>query len=504
MRAQRLVLHRRNDARSAISLVLAPAVTAVFVGVGAPHAATQPAADAGSSEAIPIAGMVLRPYPIEPIPPGSLPTPTATAPSPGPSGSASPQTADDFPGDRLDPDRVRATMEPLLRGGALGPGRTPTSVVDVGTGAVLYRTADRPTTPASTAKLVTAVSALDALGADKVLTTRAALLDPETSARRVVLVGAGDPTLSRTAGRVGGSGTSIVPASLRRLARATAAELGPKATVRIGYDDTLFTGPALHPTWSRSFPAGGVVAPVSALQVDEGRRTRGSVTRVANPARVAAERFADELERAGVQVAGQPSRTPLRADSADLASVTSPSVGVLVERMLSTSDNDIAESLARLAAHAAGFPASFAGVAQRARQVLEGIGPVAAADVLVDGSGLSRSNRLSPSTLTTLLREHPEGPLASGLPVAAATGSLRNRFATSRTQAAAGLARLKTGTLTGVIALAGLVSRPDGRLLAVALVDGNTAAGAVASRAALDRAVAALVRCKCSASTSGT
>ncbi len=167
--------------------------------------------------------------------------------------------------------------------------------------------------------------------------------------------------------------------------------------------------------------------------------------------------------------------------------------------MLATSDNDIAEALARLAARAAGEPASFSGVAARARTVLDGLGAGAADDVLVDGSGLSRSDRLSPGTLTTLLRDHQEGALAPGLPVAAATGSLRNRFDTSASDAAAGLARLKTGTLTGVTALAGYVSRPDGRLLALAFVDGSTPGGTIAARAALDRAVASLVSCRCAA-----
>ena len=59
--------------------------------------------------------------------------------------------------------------------------------------------------------------------------------------------------------------------------------------------------------------------------------------------------------------------------------------------------------------------------------------------------------------------------------------------------------RAKTGTLTGVGALAGYASRPDGRLLAFGFVDGSTPGGALAARAALDRAAAALVTCDCAA-----
>jgi D-alanyl-D-alanine carboxypeptidase len=50
-----------------------------------------------------------------------------------------------------------------------------------------------------------------------------------------------------------------------------------------------------------------------------------------------------------------------------------------------------------------------------------------------------------------------------------------------------------------VSALAGYASRPDGRLFAFGFVDGSAPGGALAARAALDRAAAALVACACAA-----
>ncbi|MDH4017690.1 MAG: D-alanyl-D-alanine carboxypeptidase, partial [Actinomycetota bacterium] len=89
------------------------------------------------------------------------------------------------------------------------------------------------------------------------------------------------------------------------------------------------------------------------------------------------------------------------------------------------------------------------------------------------------------------------GSIRSGLAVAGATGSLRDRYTAPETQPGRGVVRAKTGTLTGVTGLAGLVSRPDGRLLAFAFVDDSTPGGAFGARAALDRAAAELVTCDC-------
>jgi D-alanyl-D-alanine carboxypeptidase/D-alanyl-D-alanine-endopeptidase (penicillin-binding protein 4) len=222
---------------------------------------------------------------------------------------------------------------------------------------------------------------------------------------------------------------------------------------------------------------------------------------VPDPAARAGQVFAEQLSAAGVAVRGGPKEVEVPDGAETLASVESPPVGVLVERMLSVSDNDYAEILGRVGAAAAGEPASFAGVSDRAAQVLRDLGADSEGARFADASGLSRRNRLAPSTLTNLLAATSAGygSMHSGLPVAGATGSLAARFRPSDQRPARGVVRAKTGTLTGVGSLAGYVSRPDGRLLALAFVDGSTPGGALAARAAFDRAAAALVSCDCTA-----
>lgn len=392
---------------------------------------------------------------------------------------------------------VTATLRPLLRGGSLGPGRSPAHVIDVATGAVLYSASPEPTVPASTMKLVTATSALDSLGPDQRLRTHAALITSSGRVPQVVLVGAGDPSLRSAAGSPGSAGG----ASLAELAAATAQSLEQRGftEVRIGYDDSLFTGRSLHPSWSASFPADGVVAPVSALQVDQGRASPTSARRVPDPAARAGQVFAAALRDGGVSVRGVPRQVTAPIGSTTLAFVASPPVGVLVERTLEFSDNDYAESLGRLGAAGSGESASFAGVARRAEGLLRQLGVRTRGARFADASGLSRRNRLQPSTLTDLLRVTATGygALHSGLPVAAATGSLAARFRPPDQRAGRGVVRAKTGTLTSVVGLAGYASRPDGRLLAFAFLDDSATGGTPAARAAFDLAASKLVSCRC-------
>ncbi len=91
--------------------------------------------------------------------------------------------------------------------------------------------------------------------------------------------------------------------------------------------------------------------------------------------------------------------------------------------------------------------------------------------VLDNGSGLSRSERISPWQLAQMLKVAHSARYASdlmmSLPVAGVDGTMRNRLKDSP---AAGWARLKTGTLRNVVALAGYVSDAQGHVWAVAMM----------------------------------
>lgn len=378
-------------------------------------------------------------------------------------------------------------LGPLLDVPELGTRRS-AAIVDVASGKRLFGVgAGEPLTPASTTKIATAAAALTALGPDHRLATRTAL-EPDT--KELVLVGGGDPTL--TARKDAGGW-----ASLRELADATAKALKKRDVreVTLSYDKTLYAGPELHPIGED-----GNLAPVSALMADEARpndSTSGPVTRAEDPATDAATKFASFLADRGIKTTSPgPSKATNRAEA--LAAVSSPPLSSLVERMLTNSDNDIAEALARHTAVASGKRSDFNGGGQAIAAQLKELGLPVSGVSFKDGSGLNRDDKLTADLLTSLLAKaadpaHPHLRAAlTGLPVAGFTGTLSSRY----TDGAAGIVRAKTGTLTGVNALAGTVVDQDGHLLAFAFLATNTT-NKEAAQSALDRTATALAACGC-------
>ena len=397
---------------------------------------------------------------------------------------------------------LRSALGTLLRTPALGASSL--VVVDPATNQVLLaRRAGTPRIPASTIKLLTAAAAVRTLGPNARIPTRvvrnSGTADSSDEGGAIVLVGGGDATLVSGSGGKGPlAGGS---ASLRELARQTARAVG-KGPVTLGYDDSLFTGPRLAPGWPRSFPADGVIAPVSALLVDQGRRSRTSTSRANDPAQQAARTFARLLRADGVRVRGvQPMRSA--PDAPEIARVESPPVAELVQRMLTESDNDLAESLAHLAGAKSGSGASFKGGATAVMSAARELGLPIDGLSIVDGSGLSQRDRVAAATLAGVLvaaarRSDPVySPIASGLPVAGETGTLADRFRGRGAAIARGNVRAKTGTLSSVVSLAGTVKDADGRVLVFAVI-GNRVPSVDGARRAVDDIAVRLAECGCS------
>ena len=332
--------------------------------------------------------------------------------------------------------------------------------------------------PASTTKLVTSVNALTVFGPAHRFTTT---VRKGSTWGKVVLVGAGDPSLNR--------------ANLKTLAAATAYNVRAhnvrRVTVQV--DDSLFARPSLAYGWMDDYMPTDV-SPVRALVVNQHTRWDTSID--------AGNEFAAQLKAygltpRGVERARAPRGTPV------LASVQGRRLDAIVKSMLLPSDNDYAEALHRLVALKTGYGATWSGAAAAQRKVLLGLGIDLGTSQLYDGSGLSRADRLTARQLVSVLSlpldgNHPKlVSLLDSLPVAGRTGTLAPkylRYTTWPTRCAVGLVEGKTGSLRGVITLAGYARGADGRTKAFAFL-ANGVPSTLTTRRAVDKLATTVTGC---------
>ncbi|MGY1615163.1 D-alanyl-D-alanine carboxypeptidase/D-alanyl-D-alanine-endopeptidase [Geodermatophilus sp. SYSU D00691] len=392
-----------------------------------------------------------------------------------------------------DPAALAATLAPLLADPALGTGVS-VEVVDAATGTSLFaQDPGSPSIPASTAKLLTAVAALTTLDPSDTLETRVVA---GATPGEVVLVGGGDPTLSRTAPSQSYPGA---PTMADLAAQVLGALPAGTAVTSVVVDNSLYSGPLTAGGWAAGDAPSSYAAPVTATAVDGARVAPGSDARSGQPGLDAGAALADALGAPGAGIVlGQ---APEGAQV--LGTVRSAPIARLVEQALSASDNMLAEALARQVALARDLPASFEGSAEAVIGALRDAGVDVTGVELSDGSGLSQLDRLPVGLLTALLTDVVDGtlaeagPILSGLAVAGWDGTLADR-GDDDPATAPGAVRAKTGTLQGVNGLAGTVVTEDGRLLTFAVL-ADAATGSVPSaEAALDRIATALAACGCS------
>jgi len=277
----------------------------------------------------------------------------------------------------------------------------------------------------------------------------------------------------------------------------------PAGPIKIVYDISLFGGRTLGAGWSRAFPASGVVAPVQALMVDQGRAQPRGSSRVGNPAQHAAQAFAKMLRARGLKVESVAVGKPA-AQAGEIARVESAPMQQLVHHMLTDSDNDLAESLAHLAGAKLTGVGSFRTGAQAMTHTATELGLPTQGIALADGSGLSSRDRVAAQTLGGILVLSAQGSLggiAPALAIAGFTGTLADRFTSTRQAAAAGFVRAKTGTLSDVVTLAGIVPDIDGRVL-VFVVLANDVPSIGAARAVVDQIATRLRNCGCTEGSS--
>jgi serine-type D-Ala-D-Ala carboxypeptidase/endopeptidase (penicillin-binding protein 4) len=351
----------------------------------------------------------------------------------------------------------------------LGGAQDGAYVYDMTTHQVLFsERASTPRPPASVEKLYTATTALDRMGAGARLDTTvygAGSLEPDgTWEGNLYLRGGGDPTFGSSAfiarhyGGLGASVSTLVGQLVHTdgIHRISGSVLG---------DESWFDSLRGEPS-SDYAPDPFLEGTLSGLAFNRGEsgRERGPHA----PAAYAARQLTAALRGAGVSIAGASGTATTPADAHQLARVYSPTVAQLLGLMLPPSDNFFAETLVKdLGAlyGGAGTTGAGAAVVRATAASLLGLHPQ-----VVDGSGLSASDRTSPyevADLLVALAPTAIGQVLRGdLAVAGRSGTLSERM---RNTGAAGRCQGKTGTLTGVSNLVGYCDAADGHTLAFAI-----------------------------------
>jgi D-alanyl-D-alanine carboxypeptidase/D-alanyl-D-alanine-endopeptidase (penicillin-binding protein 4) len=362
--------------------------------------------------------------------------------------------------------RLDAAVASAMSPNALGAGAAANSCAEVAQdGHVLYSDhADLPVIPASNMKLVTATALLDKLGPSyRFQTSLMALHGPVHGVinGNLYMVGGGDPVLRLPSDAPGGPGPepySNVTALVTELKSVGV----HRVTGSVVGDDTRYDALRTVPGWPARYEEEEDVGPLSALDIDDGLATAGgSVNEGLPPAVQAAGILTNLMRTAGIQVGGGPTAGKTPPGSTLVVKLVSPPLGEILGVVLRASDDTAVELMTKeLGLRERGVGSTAAGTAA-VRADLAADGLPLSGFVDADGSGLSRSDRVTCALLVALLeRAGPNGLLVRDLPLAARSGTLVDEL---NGTVAAGRVYAKTGTLDYVKALSGWVEPLKGQ-----------------------------------------
>ncbi|PRW64355.1 D-alanyl-D-alanine carboxypeptidase/D-alanyl-D-alanine-endopeptidase [Actinopolyspora mortivallis] len=433
-----------------------------------------------------------------------------------------------------DPHELRTDLDGILEDPRLDGATVGVVVRDPETGRTLYaKHPHRRMTPASTAKLLTSVAALRVLGTGFRFHTRVLATGERRGpvlAGDLYLRGTGDPSMlardyRRLAERVAEAGVEVVAGDLLaddtrfddpELANGWMAVdepyhyAAPVSALTVAPDTDYDAGSVMvrvrpaapgQPVHVSTVPETGAIRIVNRARTTTGDTSGVSVHRehgssrvvvsggmsstapprrffrsVPDPTRYALDVFRRALERHGVAVRGSAETARVPGHARTLAEHRSMPLGRLLVPFLKLSNNGHAETLVKtMGERVAGEGSWRAGLRVLRRELAElGLDPRGYR--LVDGSGLSTLNTVSPGQLARLLDAVRGEPWfdrwRSALPVAGISermvgGTLRGRMVGTPAE---GNVTAKTGSMTGVSALSGYVHTRTGRELVFSVV----------------------------------
>lgn len=420
-------------------------------------------------------------------------------------------------------------IDNVLKGRCLSQQETSISIVSIPSGKRVYsRYIDAPLLPASVMKVVTTAAALHYLSPEYRFKTKFlhnGRRSGDTIEGDLIIQGGGDPRLSTEqlrsiALRIKDSGINRITGNLiidthffdsydrapswdfKPTQRPYDARLGVLSvnynTIAVHVQPGDFVGDKLN-AWLEPAPA--YISIDNRGKTDRRRRNTVSVYRkeggdfgqvemrvggrlpmgakekvvfvnIEEPVRYAAETFRAFLQQAGVHILGTTQFVSTPVSGEELYTHISEPLSLILKELNTFSNNFVAEQIVKtIAAERYGTPGSHAEGLRLITDFLHILGVNMDGVVLVDGSGLSRKNRITTRMITDLLTamyaRFDIGPdFLASLRVMGAYGVLSQRLAKSP---AHGRIRAKTGSLSGVSTLAGYVESTNHKLFAYAL-----------------------------------
>ncbi len=343
------------------------------------------------------------------------------------------------------PQNVQARLDTLVQDPLLGYTQLGLMVYDLTADSVLYRHGEKQTLrPASTMKLLTAVSAIDLLGRDFQFSTSLryeGTIENRVLAGNLYCVGGMDPLFDS-------ADMNTFVQSIRALGVDTIR--GGLVAVR-SFKDADLLGEGW--CWDDDNPC---LSPLLISRKDDFLMVLQS-----------------RLKEAGVVVESTSTTSHLPKETLTLCSVKHSLEDVLVP-MMKESDNLYAESVFyQIAASSGSHPAKASRGRQMVKQVLSRAGVNNIMYRIADGSGLSLYNYVTPELMVKLLtyayrHRYIYSQLLPTLPIAGQDGTLKKRMKDPVTN---GRVNAKTGTVTGISSLAGYLTAANNHRLAFCIIN---------------------------------
>lgn len=300
-----------------------------------------------------------------------------------------------------------------------------------------------PLVPASIMKSVTTAALWDEAGSKFRFHTRVyidGILDMGILRGNIIVEGNGDPSLHSSAEPYGSDIFKEIAETLRDMGI-----MQVEGSVIV--DESAFPGPSRPLSWAKADFSTSYGTGFHALNY---RNNVSGNKAVENPGAIFARHLTSRLNEMGIPVHGKAMSEGRRTQIFDHLS---PPVDEIMRSCMMRSDNLFAESMFRAYGKVRGGSGSAADAAVKSMERWEKSGLPFDGVNIVDGSGLSRSNRVTADFMTGMLTEMSgDATYASFFPLAGQEGTLRRFLSGSPLE---GYIAMKTGSMKGIQCYAG-------------------------------------------------